>query len=76
MMVCGICKRITRDYGMPCMPTSCQCICHRKSKAAIDKVTGNMEIINARIAKETKRGVGLVHPGTKFKYNTRQDERR
>ena len=38
---CSICKELSKfgAFGMPCKPTSCQCRCHWKSRAAILKKT-------------------------------------
>ncbi len=51
---CDICKEISSfgALGMPCRPQTCQCICHRKTRALAQretqKVLGekNMHIVN------------------------------
>jgi len=76
MPICEVCKRLSRDFGTLCMPSSCFCNCHKKSFGGIRRATKKYGPKDSAIADAIKRGYGVEQEGTKFKYNIKKDERR
>ncbi len=75
---CSICKEISSfgGMGMPCTPTSCQCLCHRKSRIGIERKTAQVlgtdergVVDNHKIAKLIKSGGGLNIKSQKYGYH-------
>lgn len=66
---CDICRELSSfgALGTPCTPMSCQCICHRRSRVGIKKLTDKaMGPGASKIARLIKAGGGLNIHSQKF----------